>query len=240
MLRRRSTADGTELGAALPRRFAASTGAVTTWCQPDAAPAPPLRTFFRPRWIALHLVTLLLITALALLGRWQLDVSNSRHFDLQNFSYTLQYWAFAAFAAFFWLRIVRDTRRPPTPSAHTTGQPLGRQDPLEAEQTGGYSGPADLVATSSSGDPVVYRGYVVPDSAGTLVRSHGDRYHDAYNDHLWQLAMADRRRAAMSRRRDGTLEPAAGDEPVVDGAPFEQQLAAERSTDARRQRPLGT
>ena len=50
-----------------------------------------------------------------LLGRWQLDVSNRKGFSLQNSAYSVQWWAFALFAIFFWYRVIRDhAKRPPT------------------------------------------------------------------------------------------------------------------------------
>ena len=56
---------------------------------------------------------------MVLLGRWQLTVSNRKHFDLQNFGYALQWWAFSVFAVLFWLRVMRDVRRPPDAPART-------------------------------------------------------------------------------------------------------------------------
>lgn len=136
--------------------------------------------------------------ATVLLGRWQLDVSNSRHFDLQNFGYTLQYWAFAAFTIFFWYRIVRDARRPPVQPREVGGQLVRPTGPVTSTTVSHYTGPADLVAQSADGSALVYRGYVTPHSATAPVRSHGDRYHDDYNDYLWQLGLADRDRAGGS------------------------------------------
>ena len=67
-----------------------------------------LRPLLTPGWLALHLLSVVLIVTMVLLGRWQLDVSNSKHFSLQNFGYALQWWAFSIFAALMWRRVVRD------------------------------------------------------------------------------------------------------------------------------------
>jgi DNA-binding transcriptional regulator of glucitol operon len=65
-----------------------------------------------PRWLAVHLVVLAAFVTMVLLGRWQLDVSNTKHFSLQNFAYALQWWAFALFALLMWARVLRDTAGP--------------------------------------------------------------------------------------------------------------------------------
>ncbi len=70
----------------------------------------------RPRWLGLHLLTVALVVTMVLLGRWQLDVSNAKHFSLQNFGYALQWWAFSLFVIVFWARVVRDKVRGATPA----------------------------------------------------------------------------------------------------------------------------
>jgi hypothetical protein len=69
------------------------------------------RILLSPRWLALHAVVLALSVTMVLLGRWQLDVSNSKHFDLQNFGYAFQWWAFTAFGLVMWIRVMRDVGR---------------------------------------------------------------------------------------------------------------------------------
>ena len=61
----------------------------------------------RPGWLVLHLFTIAAVVTMILLGRWQLHVSESKHFDIQNFGYTIQWWLFSAFFLFFWWRIGR-------------------------------------------------------------------------------------------------------------------------------------
>ncbi len=89
-----------------------------------------------PRWLALHVVVVAACITMVFLGRWQLDVSNSKHFDLQNFAYALQWWAFSIFTVLMWGRVMRDS----------------------ATRPGG--GPAEPVAAVEP--PVAYRRYVAP------------------------------------------------------------------------------
>lgn len=169
-----------------------------------------LRTFLTPRWIGLHLLFWGAAVGMVFLGRWQLQVSNRRHFDLQNFSYVIQWWFFAAATLWFWGRTVRDRIRPPIVT--TPGSGLA----VQASPGGvvSYVGPADFIAPAGDGGepPVVYRGYAMPHSAITPARS-SDTYHGEYNDYLWQLSLADQAKAA---RRDKTV---ADDEPAVSAAP---------------------
>ena len=67
-----------------------------------------LRRLVGPGWIALHLVALAGFVALVALGRWQWH----RALELgrvQNYSYALEWWLFAAFAVFLWLKTMADT-----------------------------------------------------------------------------------------------------------------------------------
>ena len=48
-------------------------------------------TFLRPRWLLWHVVVWASAIGMIELGQWQLRVSNDRHFDLQNYSYFIQW-----------------------------------------------------------------------------------------------------------------------------------------------------
>lgn len=67
-----------------------------------------LRRLVRPGWLALHLVALVGFVCLVGLGRWQWQraVELGR---VQNYSYALEWWLFAAFAVFLWLKTMADT-----------------------------------------------------------------------------------------------------------------------------------
>jgi hypothetical protein len=166
-----------------------------------------------PRWVAAHVLVWAAVVTMVLLGRWQLTVSDRKHFDWQNFGYALQWWAFSIFTVLFWLRVMRDTRRPP--AASTSGAQLVlRSGELDLAHGAARVGPGYLAAPDGEpgSAPVVYRGYVMPNSATTPVRSEGDGYHGAYNDYLWQLALAD---SAVTRSGSGRprSEPARPTEP---------------------------
>jgi hypothetical protein len=222
MSKRMSTsADVVASETGLVTRLSAHTGMLASRGGPPRTAAAPaaVRTFFRPRWLAVHLIAIALVVATVLLGRWQLDVSNSRHFDLQNFGYTVQYWTFAAFAIFLWCRIIRDARRPPVQPREGGGQLVRPTGPATSTAVSRYAGPAEFIAPSVDDSALVYRGYVIPRSAKSPpVHSHGDRYHDSYNDYLWQLGLADRERAR------GGAEAA---EPLTSGSPVVPSLDAD-------------
>lgn len=119
--------------------------------------------------MVLHVVSLALVVTMILLGRWQLDVSDSKHFDLQNFGYALQWWAFSAFVIAFWVRILRDGVR----KREAASEPMSVSEPEQA--------PAS--------EPVAYRRYVMPST--TQQTAPADAAHAAYNDYLARLAAQD-------------------------------------------------
>jgi DNA-binding transcriptional regulator of glucitol operon len=121
-----------------------------------------LRSYLTPGWLLFHLVTLALAVTMVLLGRWQLDVSDSKHFSLQNFGYAIQWWAFTAFALVMWARIVRDRGRAERPASQ-------RAEPAEQPHS-----------------EVPYRRYVMPSSSDA--GAHADPELAAYNDYLARLA----------------------------------------------------
>ena len=130
-----------------------------------------VRFAFTFRWLALHLLCIALVVTMVLLGRWQLRVSNRKHFDLQNFGYALQWWSFSAFVVYMWVRMLRDARR------RETAGPGGTTS-ASAEQTG----PAPI--------DVPYRRYVMPSSAD-VVAGPEDPTRSAYNAYLAGLAQRD-------------------------------------------------
>ncbi len=119
----------------------------------------------KPAWVTGHLLVLAAAVTMGFLGHWQLDVSNSKHFSLQNFGYALQWWAFAGFSIVLWGKIIRDVAG--------TSKAARAVSPREA--------PAE--------PPVAYRRYVPPAPAA----SAGDPAIDAYNAYLRDLARKDER-----------------------------------------------
>ena len=128
------------------------------------------RFALRPGWMVLHVLTVSMSVTMVLLGRWQLDVSEAKHYNVRNFGYSLQWWAFTAFALFMWWRILRD--------AAQRGGTLAESVPdAENDEPAGDEEPA----------PVAYRRYVMP----TAVQPSDDPVRAAYNDYLAALAARD-------------------------------------------------
>jgi hypothetical protein len=119
------------------------------------------RFVLSPRWVIGHLLVLAAAVTMGFLGHWQLDVSNAKHFSLQNFGYALQWWAFAVFTLGMWLRILRD-------AAHGKYASSGSH----------HTEPLPQLA-----EPVAYRRYVMPQSADAPPPA-GDDTHAAYNAYL--------------------------------------------------------
>ena len=67
-----------------------------------------LRRLVRPGWLVLHLVALAGFVVLVGLGRWQWQRAAELG-RLQNYSYALEWWLFAAFAVLLWLKTMADT-----------------------------------------------------------------------------------------------------------------------------------
>lgn len=141
----------------------------------------------RPRWLVFHVVVWALAATFVVLGLWQLSVSDAKHFDFFNFQYAVQWWLFAAFGIFIWIRVMRYRLNPPAPLPVRDGIVLRSENAIAVQP-----GSATLLAPgdANSDQPVIYRGYVMPQSSRVPVRSHGDTLHDAYNDFLWQLGVA--------------------------------------------------
>ena len=125
------------------------------------------RFALRPGWLLWHLFTVAAVTTMILLGRWQLHVSESKGFSLQNFGYSIQWWLFSAFGLFLWWRVVRDAAR------------------RQAGAAAASDTPAQPASTTQ--EPVAYRRYVMP----TTPQPTDDPMLTAYNEYLAGLAAQD-------------------------------------------------
>jgi DNA-binding transcriptional regulator of glucitol operon len=124
------------------------------------------RRFLAPKWVFGHLLVLAAAITMVFLGRWQLDVSNARHFDLQNFGYAFQWWAFSIFSVLLWLKVLRD---------------IIKHDPDTAD------GPKPVAPVEA---PRAYRSYAMPQSTSAPTMS-GDGVLSSYNAYLAGLAKKD-------------------------------------------------
>ena len=123
----------------------------------------------KPGWIVFHLFVLAAAVTMVLLGRWQLDVSNSKHFSLQNFGYAIQWWLFTVFAFILWWRVMRDAAQ------------------RDATSASGVAGSTPAEPAQSADNKVAYRRYVMP----TAPQPTTDPALAAYNDYLARLAAKD-------------------------------------------------
>jgi hypothetical protein len=69
-----------------------------------------VRAFLTPKWLAAHVLLIVVCATMIRLGIWQWHVGGIRHGDLRNYAYAVQWWAFTGFAIFFWARLIRDAR----------------------------------------------------------------------------------------------------------------------------------
>ncbi len=173
--------------------------------------------FLTPGWVGLTLLAWGLAAAMVLLGRWQLHVSDDKHFDIQNFGYAIQWWVFTAFALLFWAKLVRDAWRGGSTAGTSSSGQLVRANGSAVAPVG----PVELrVPPDVSGrEPVVYRAYRMPQSATSPVRSHGDYVHDAYNDYLWALSMEDAVKLDVAAAEAADTGPAAAAPRAIVDAP---------------------
>jgi DNA-binding transcriptional regulator of glucitol operon len=123
----------------------------------------------RPGWLVWHLFTVAAVTTMILLGRWQLRVSESKGFSIQNFGYSIQWWLFSAFGLFLWWRVVRDAARRRAVASASPGGVTSAEPEAQPEQ------------------PVAYRRYVMP----TAPQPTNDPTLTAYNEYLAGLAAKD-------------------------------------------------
>ena len=96
-----------------------------------------VKAFLSPRWLGRHALLLVSLAVLARIGLWQWDKARSQE-DWQNYGYAVQWWLFAGFAVFLWVKLVLDELDParvqsreaeepllPQPDARPTAAPVG-------------------------------------------------------------------------------------------------------------------
>ncbi|MEV5709048.1 hypothetical protein [Actinoallomurus sp. NPDC052274] len=68
-----------------------------------------MRRFFRPGWLGLHSIAIVLIGIFMLAGWWQLERAQGG--NLQSWAYVIEWPMFAIFVVAMWVRMVRDELR---------------------------------------------------------------------------------------------------------------------------------
>lgn len=69
------------------------------------------RTLLAPRWVGLHVLTVVLTVVLIRIGAWQWGRGQETG-RIQNYGYGVEWWFFAAFTVFMWGKLVLDEVRP--------------------------------------------------------------------------------------------------------------------------------
>ncbi len=70
-----------------------------------------MKAFLTLRWLGWHALLLVSLAVLGRIGIWQWDKARSQD-DWQNYGYAVQWWLFAGFAVFLWVKMVLDERDP--------------------------------------------------------------------------------------------------------------------------------
>ena len=70
-----------------------------------------VKAFLSPRWLGWHALLLTSLVVLGWIGMWQWDKARAQS-DWQNYGYAVQWWLFAGFAVFLWVKLVLDELDP--------------------------------------------------------------------------------------------------------------------------------
>ena len=82
-----------------------------------------LKAFVTPRWLAWHALLVAAVVVLFRIGLWQWDKGGSDGRAWQHYGYAVQWWLFAAFAVFLWVKLVLDELDPQRVEARRAEDP---------------------------------------------------------------------------------------------------------------------
>ncbi len=68
--------------------------------------------FLTVRWLGLHALLVVSVAAFARIGLWQWDKAATGGGSWQNYGYAVQWWLFAGFAVFLYVKLVLDELDP--------------------------------------------------------------------------------------------------------------------------------
>ena len=71
-----------------------------------------MRTFLTPRWLGLHALLVVSVVVFARVGLWQWSRAADGDGGWQNYGYAAQWWVFAGFAVFLYVKLVLDELEP--------------------------------------------------------------------------------------------------------------------------------
>lgn len=70
-----------------------------------------MRRVLTPKWLAFHLLAVVLVLVMLRLGWWQWHRAESTSGTLQNIGYAFEWPVFAGFVVFMWWKTIRDDQR---------------------------------------------------------------------------------------------------------------------------------
>lgn len=71
-----------------------------------------MRAFLTPRWLGLHALLVASLLVLGRVGLWQWHRAHAASGSWQNYGYAVQWWLFAGFAVFLYVKTVLDELDP--------------------------------------------------------------------------------------------------------------------------------
>ena len=77
------------------------------------------KAFLTPRWLGWHALLVVSVGALGWIGAWQWSKARADG-DWQNYGYAVQWWLFAGFAVFLWVKLILDELYPERVTARET------------------------------------------------------------------------------------------------------------------------
>ena len=86
----------------------------------DRVPTGSRRALLRPKWLGLHLLVVVALCVMVRLGFWQWSVGEATG-ALRNYSYGLEWWAFAALSLVGWIKFCLDETAPAAGSPSAAG-----------------------------------------------------------------------------------------------------------------------
>ena len=99
-----------------------------------------VKAFLTLRWIGWHALLLVSLVVLGRIGLWQWDKARQQD-DWQNYGYAVQWWLFAGFAVFLWVKLVLDELDPARVQAREADEPALPQP--DARPTAASAGDGD-------------------------------------------------------------------------------------------------
>lgn len=110
-----------------------------------------MRRFWAPRWIARHVLMVVLVTGFLALAWWQIDRAAAG--NVLSYAYAVEWPVFAGFVVFIWLRWMRDEAR----AARAAGQDAvsGSRPEASGADVAAGAGGEPVTVGAPSGDPGV-------------------------------------------------------------------------------------